>query len=196
MTVLPEGLIKFITESLQIAPAVIPLPDTPLVLPSRAAREGGIGLYGTEIARAYGGIPSPNAWAEDPQSPPKGYFLIGCWGHGLNSYRFVYLRADEQFTVNLDLIFGGAYGDQCKLVGQFLNAFFRCEAAIRPFLRHLTALDDGEMGRYRLEFLDGQVRQHDDTLFECHFGHWYMKPKMEELFLGPRQDGRTGGGTK
>jgi hypothetical protein len=48
---------------------------------------------------------------------PKEYFLIGFWGHGVNSYAFYYLRADSWSNIFFRLPYGGIYMDNEENAG-------------------------------------------------------------------------------
>jgi len=55
-----------------------------------------------------------------------GYFLIGFWGHGVNSHAFYYVHDDGRNRVFLRLSYGGAYtdnGEQARRVAAFLPSF-------------------------------------------------------------------------
>ena len=42
------------------------------------------------------------------ENAPVGYFLIGFWGHGTNSYAFYYSRVDSMSKIFFRLGYGGA----------------------------------------------------------------------------------------
>ena len=45
---------------------------------------------------------------------PEGYFLMGFWGHGTNSYAFYYCKVDSKSKIFFRLPYGGGYMDNDK----------------------------------------------------------------------------------
>ncbi|MBI5866793.1 MAG: hypothetical protein HZB43_00630 [candidate division Zixibacteria bacterium] len=96
-----------------------------------------------------------------------GYFLIGFWGHGVNSYAFYYARVDEQSKICFRLPYGGVYMDnkECAAeIARFLSAFAAFEHRLAGCPHQLVAIDAMAHGRYRLELPGDVVVEHNDTL--------------------------------
>ena len=58
------------------------------------------------------------------------YFLMGFWGHGVNSYAFYYIRSDPKSKIFFRLPYGGVYMDNDKekvRINKFLTRFFDLE---------------------------------------------------------------------
>ena len=48
------------------------------------------------------------------EKQPRGYYAIGYWGHGLNSYRFCYRVAEQNRVIWVELSYGGFFDDEDK----------------------------------------------------------------------------------
>ena len=73
-----------------------------------------------------------------------GFFMVGFWGYGVNSYAFYYSRIDQQSKIYFRLAYGGIYTNNEKAVkdiAKFLPAFFKFEGEIRGLGYHLVAVD-------------------------------------------------------
>ncbi|MDH7514174.1 MAG: hypothetical protein QHH14_14615 [Clostridiales bacterium] len=87
------------------------------------------------------------------KSGPKGYFLMGFWGHGVNSYAFYYSRVDSWSRVFFRLPYGGAYGDSEReglLVGQFMETFAFYEKRLKESCKSIIAVDSMGDGYYKI----------------------------------------------
>ncbi len=90
---------------------------------------------------------------------PDGYFAVGFWGHGINSYAFYYQRADGWSRVCFRLGYGGVYMDNelaARRIAAFVAAYFAFEARLGRDYR-LTAIDAMGEGRYELVHPSGRV---------------------------------------
>ena len=65
-------------------------------------------LYGSAIARENKYLVQSDIH-EFKTSDARGYFLMGYWGHGINSYAFYYSRIDDWSHIFFRLAYGGAY---------------------------------------------------------------------------------------
>lgn len=82
---------------------------------------------------------------------PAGYFLIGFWGHGFNSYAFYYCRIDSRSKIFFRLPYGGAYmknKKEAKRIGKFLPEFFDFEKKLNNKWS-FKALESMGKGSYR-----------------------------------------------
>jgi len=103
------------------------------------------------------------------ESAPKGYFLIGFWGHGVNSYAFYYSRVDLWSKIFFRLPYGGIYMDNEKMgkyVRQFLTSYFQFERRIKKRVKTLIAVESMGEGYYEIELPDGKSFELKESLFE------------------------------
>jgi hypothetical protein len=90
-----------------------------------------------------------------------GYFLIGFWGHGVNSHAFYYVHDDGRNHVFLRLSYGGAYSDneeQARRVATFLPAFVDFERRHREAGSVLRVVDSMGWGDYEVITAEGRRR--------------------------------------
>ena len=101
---------------------------------------------------------------------PKGYFLVGYWGHGVNSYAFYFARIDSWSRVFFRLPYGGAYGD-CEreglLIGQFIESYAFQEKRLRETSRNFIAVDSMGKGYYKVTKKDGTSIELNESLFRA-----------------------------
>jgi hypothetical protein len=93
-------------------------------------------------------------------SEDKGYFLIGFWGYGANSYAFYYLRIDEWSHIFFRLPYGGVYSNIEKdktLLRKFLKNYFNFEPELKLRAKSMIAIDSMGYGDYKIELLDGRI---------------------------------------
>jgi hypothetical protein len=101
---------------------------------------------------------------------PKGYFLVGYWGYGVNSYAFYFARINSWSRVFFRLPYGGAYGDRVReglLVGQFLESVAFYEMKLREMCRSLIAVDSMGKGYYKVINKDGTSIELNESLFRA-----------------------------
>ena len=51
-------------------------------------------------------------YGEFLEKQPRGYYAIGHWGHGLNSYRFCYRMAERNRVIWLEIPYGGVFQNE------------------------------------------------------------------------------------
>ena len=98
---------------------------------------------------------------------PKGYFLLGFWGHGVNSYAFYYSRCDEWSKIFFRLPYGGAYMDNRRAaseISNFISKYSKFEKRVRNRGFKLLAIDSMNEAQYRLESSDGKKFEHKKSL--------------------------------
>jgi hypothetical protein len=103
------------------------------------------------------------------ESAPEGYFLIGFYGHGINSYAFYYSRVDAWSKVLFRLPYGGAYMDNDKMaasVVQFLTRYFEFEQGLRGMAEHLVAIESMGEGEYRITLKNQRLVEFRESLFD------------------------------
>jgi hypothetical protein len=101
------------------------------------------------------------------RSKKKDYFLIGYWGHGINSYAFYYSRIDEWSHIFFRLPYGGYYGNEEEdaiRVREFLTNYFAIEPELKRRVKSIIAVDSVGYGKYRLKLLDGRVVSLSESL--------------------------------
>ena len=155
----------------------IPLPEAMLPPADALPLEGMPHLVGSEPAREHplllqGEVP------RFPADHPKGYYLMGFWGHGVNSHAFYYVRVDEVRQVCFRLPYGGIYMDNeryARAIPRFLQAYLRFERSVLERGGVITAVEAMGHGRYRVELQgrEGMVERSllEDPAFEEAFAH-------------------------
>lgn len=101
-------------------------------------------------------------------SDEKGYFLLGYWGHGINSYAFYYSRIDEWSHILFRLGYGGVYGDEekdAKRVREFLTNYFAFEPELKSKVKSMVAIDSMGDGEYKITKPDGSLIRLDESLY-------------------------------
>jgi hypothetical protein len=114
-------------------------------------------------------------------SDALGYFLIGFWGHGINSYAIYYSRIDEWSHIFFRLPYGGVYMDEAesaRQVREFLSNYFPFEQELKLKAKSLTAIDSMGHGDYSITLLDGRLVNVKESLyryadFKGKFGHLF-----------------------
>jgi hypothetical protein len=153
---------------------LVPLGDGGLLLCSAACRDDPPLDHGQVLSFADRDLP--------------GRFMVGFWGHGVNSYAFYYARDDGRNRVCLRLPYGGVYMDNercAREIAAFLPAFFTFERDVAAGGASLAALESMGTGLYELVNGDGSRRRHEGSLLR--------HPKFD-LLLGRAQPnaGRAG----
>ncbi len=108
----------------------------------------------------------------------QGYFLVGFWGHGINSSAFYYSRANAWSRIFFRLPYGGVYTDNnamAKLFVRFLTQYFDYEKRLRESVKDFIAIESMHKGYYRIEMPDSNVFELRKSLlaapdFELEFG--------------------------
>ena len=101
-------------------------------------------------------------------SDAKGYFLMGFWGHGINSYAFYYLRIDDWSHIFFRLAYGGVYMDdaeRARKVREFLSNYFAFEQELKLKAKSLTAIDSMGYGDYSITLLDGRLVSLKESIY-------------------------------
>jgi hypothetical protein len=99
---------------------------------------------------------------------PEGYFLIGFWGHGVNSYAFYYSRVDNWSRILFRLPYGGVYMDNDKMaqkIRAFLTCYIEFEKSNSGRLSLFIAIDSMSEGYYKAVTKDGKSMELKESLF-------------------------------
>jgi hypothetical protein len=142
--------------------SVVPVPDRPIL---RIFDEPTM-LYGTREAKEKPVLLSGQVDSYADGEYP-GYFLVGAWGHGFNSYAFYYARDDGRSRIYFRLAHGGAYMDneaQANHIARFLPAFFAFESEQLRAGASVLAIDAMGWGLYRVT-QHGRIREFFGTIF-------------------------------
>ena len=102
------------------------------------------------------------------EEAPEGYFHIGYWGHGVNSYAFYYVRVDSKSKIFFRLGYGGFYSnadEDGKRGKQFLENFLDFEKRISKDIDHFIAIESMRRGIYIFTMNDGQEYEYQQSLF-------------------------------
>lgn len=102
------------------------------------------------------------------ERPREGYFLVGFWGHGINSYAFYYVRDEGKSRIYLRLSYGGVYTDNeehARRVAAFLPAFVDFERNEIGAGSALMAIDSMGWGDYRVTTREGILLRYSRSLF-------------------------------
>lgn len=148
----------------------MPFPDA--LLPDCAVHplgESGV-LFGSESVTDHQVL---TAHVEFLESAPSGYYMIGFWGYGANSYAFYYVRVDERRKIYLRLPYGGAYSDteeEANDIRRFFEGYLEFEEIIRRKDASLLAYESmGCLPTWKITLPDGQV-------FECGYPSLLEQP--------------------
>ena len=141
-------------------------------------------LFGSKIAAKNPFLIQGNI-REFIKKGPKGYFLIGFWGHGINSHAFYYSRVDFWSRIFFRLGYGGAYMDndlEAKHIKDFLISYFTFENTIKKYTKEFIAIDSMMDGLYRVTLLNGEKHEVRESLlagphFEERFADLIKKAK-------------------
>ncbi len=142
------------------------LPDAELV-PVDSEAESAT-LWGTQAAADHPFLSQADAFGFAGRAP-EGYFLVGFWGHGVNSYAFYYSAADSWRRILFRLPYGGAYmdnGEMARCIRAFLPAYFQFEDHLGARGCKLTAIDSMGEGLYRIALPGGQQIERRRSLFQ------------------------------
>ncbi|QDV39323.1 RNA recognition motif domain-containing protein [Tautonia plasticadhaerens] len=148
-----DDLRQAFEQTLGIPFSVLPIPDRPIV----RIFDGPAMLYGTREAKERPVLYSGQVDSIAAGSYP-GYFLVGAWGHGVNSFAFYYARDDGCSRLYFRLAHGGAYMDneaQAAKIAKFLPDFFAFEAERIREEGRILAIDAMYWGMYRVARADG-----------------------------------------
>ena len=99
---------------------------------------------------------------------PEGYFHIGYWGHGVNSYAFYYVRVDSKSKIFFRLHYGGFYSnaeEDGKHGKRFLENFFAFEKKIEGIVDHFIAVESMGRAHYLFTMNDDQEHEYRKSLF-------------------------------
>jgi len=128
-------------------------------------------LFGTAAAMEHPYRVQPDV--EDfLRDAPEGHFVIGFWGHGIQSHAFYVQRVEPWCRVYLRNPYGGLYPDheaqahRLHRVLLWLPEFLR-EARSR--CRHLRLVDSMGDAQLRAEDLEGNVMERRDGVHEMAF---------------------------
>ncbi len=108
-------------------------------------------MFGSEIAKKEGVYLAQGDIDSFIENAPKGYFVFGHFGHGINSYGLYYQRVDAWSKIFFRLPFGGVYMDNKKAardIREFLWNYFDFEKRIRNKVESLIAIDSMAEGNY------------------------------------------------
>jgi hypothetical protein len=95
------------------------------------------------------------------------YFLVGFWGHGVNSYAFYYSRCDEWSKICFRLPYGGVYMDNKEAasdISKFLSNYFKFEKQVKKPGSQLVAIDAMHEALYKLKAADGKKLEYNKSL--------------------------------
>lgn len=93
-------------------------------------------------------------------SYPAGYYLMGSWGHSVNSYPLHSLRIDVWSKVYFRLLYGRFYPGNPRmalLVRQFLPRNFEFEQRVKGRVIMLESVEAMLPSRHRIVRPDGEV---------------------------------------
>ena len=101
-------------------------------------------------------------------SDAKGYFLMGFWGHGINSYAFYYSRIDDWSHIFFRLAYGGVYMDDAERatkVREFLSKYFAFESELKHKTKSIVAIESMGYGNYIFTLPDGRLVSLKESLY-------------------------------
>ena len=133
-------------------------------------------LVGTEAA------------AQDPRlvqafilgpAPKPGYFLMGFWGYGANSYAFYYQRVEADRSVLFRLAYGGFYMDNeiaAREIARFMASYAVFQATLLERGGTLRAVESMGSGEYHVVLPNGRTLEASQSLLgNPPFDDWTRK---------------------
>lgn len=161
-----KKLLETIEKSFQLEPPKGFLPDTKLV-PLDGKSEDESLIFGTPDAKGL----RPDQMPSDMQERQDGYFVVGFWGHGINSYAFQYNRKNSWSEFSLRMPYGGVYMDNNIKAGKitdFITKYFAFEQQLIESGQiqkiHIAAFDNMGSGFYEVT-IDGKEPIKFETSF-------------------------------
>jgi hypothetical protein len=148
---------ELVQEYFQIALNDLPIPDIELVdiEPDR----GDALLIGSKKALKYQYLVQGDI-KPFLDKAPEGYFLIGFWGHGLNSHGFNYSIVDSNSRIFFRLPYGGAYMNNKReaiRIKDFLLKFSDFKNKLNDATTFNIVESMGE-GSYEIKYKDQEVK--------------------------------------
>ena len=110
-------------------------------------------------------------------SCPEGYFLVGFWGHGINSCAFYYSRVDAWSRVFFRLPFGGVYTDNNAMADhilKFLTGFIYYEIKLKEAGVSFIATESMHRGYYKIAMPGNNIFELKESLL--------ASPNFDEKF--------------
>jgi hypothetical protein len=105
------------------------------------------------------------------------YFIMGFWGHGINSYAFYYIRTDPKSKIFLRLPYGGGYMDNDKekvRIKNYLTRFFSLEKKLSKITQHTLAIESMGESYFKLRLKNGET-------FNYELSFYYSEENYQEL---------------
>ena len=90
---------------------------------------------------------------EFTESTPEGFFLVGFWGYGANSYAFYYSVVDSWKRVWFRLPYGGVYSNDklnANYIRKFLPKYFEFQEKLSGKIKKLIAMESMGDGYYKI----------------------------------------------
>jgi hypothetical protein len=141
------------------------LPEDNLV-PLDGSEQEGL-LFGSLVAMKEGAFLVQNDIGKFVCSCPEGYFLIGFWGHGLNSHAFYYVKSDANWKVFFRLPYGGVYMDNKKsalFIKDFMTNYLKFENKFKSKIASFTAVNSMGDNYYKITRTDGREYEVDGRM--------------------------------
>ena len=109
---------------------------------------------------------------------PNGYYMIGFWGHGTNSYAFYYVRNNGWRKILFRLGYGGAYMDnveEAKTICSFLGDYLEFEKQIQKNNASIVILSSMETSSCEVFLSDGKEFKSEEMIF-------HRQPERQKFF--------------
>jgi hypothetical protein len=129
--------------------------------------EHGCLLFGSRIALKQGPCLAQTQIDSFVKSAREGYFMIGFWGHGINSHAFYYVKSEPNWEVYFRLPYGGVYMDNVKyaaFIREFMTAYLDFESKHKEKIVSFVAVNSMGAIHYRMIDSDGRRYLVDDKL--------------------------------
>lgn len=98
----------------------------------------------------------------NPRNLPDGYFCLGFWGHGINSYRIYFAKSNEWENIYLEMFYGGGYMDNksaAEDIKEMMNQLIELEKCIREKTKKLHLLYRLGGTEWKIELKDGKTKE-------------------------------------
>ena len=119
------------------------------------------------------------------ESTPEGYFLVGFWGYGANSYAFYYSVVDSWKKIWFRLPYGGVYSDndvEANYIRKFLSNYFNFQKKLYGKVKKLIAMESMGDGYYKIIKSGDKIFEVKESLlknpdFEAKFNNLFTPQK-------------------
>ncbi|MBI4919447.1 hypothetical protein HY837_05930 [archaeon] len=97
-----------------------------------------------------------------PDNLPEGYFCLGFWGHGVNSYRIYFAKANDWENIYFEISYGGVYMDNKRAAENVKESFLKLaelENAVKEKTKKLFVFYRVGATFWKIELKNGKIKE-------------------------------------